>query len=143
EPGGAGLGEHVAVDDLGLGPGLAVRDHLAVEERPERLAEHVVLVGEVVALHWVTSGVGVAVVGWLGAMASPCAGRSGPIRCASQTPTRTVLRPNRAGQSNKLGSTVPGSADGGGTIPRCCHAAAVATRPRGVRMSRPCWIRYG
>ena len=31
----------------------------------------------------------------------------------------------------------------GGVSPRCCHAAGVATRPRGVRMSRPCWMRNG
>ena len=31
----------------------------------------------------------------------------------------------------------------GGARPRCSHAAGIATRPRGVRASKPCWMRNG
>ena len=51
EPCRSCLGEHGPVDDLVLGPLLPVRDHLPIQERPEGVPEHVVLVGEVVALH--------------------------------------------------------------------------------------------
>jgi hypothetical protein len=43
---------------------------------------------------------------------------------------------------DRVGSAVSG-APVGATSPRCAHAAGVATRPRGVRMSRPCWMRNG
>ena len=49
-----------------------------------------------------------------------------------------VCQPTR---QNSAGG-VPGTSGGGGT-PRCAHAAAVATRPRGVRASIPARTRNG
>ncbi len=64
------------------------------------------------------------------ATSAPLAWGSGP----ALAPLGSVLS-----QSKSVGV----SADGGGTRPRCSQPARVATRPRGVRASRPCLTRNG
>src|SRR5699024_9806278 len=68
-------------------------------------------------------------------------GGSAPIPCRRQvltggvypTGTRTTIQPN----------SVSPAVVRGGASPRCRHASSVATRPRGVRIRKPCRTRNG
>ena len=62
------------------------------------------------------------------------------------TSSASSTDPDRAAAerySNRGCAPLPASALVGGTRPRCSHAPTVPTRPLGVRISRPCWIRNG